>query len=311
MKGNLPTDPSALAAEIDKLVMNKLKESYFGLKTELAALPQKSDLTPDEKSKRKEEIDREMLMCVPNEMTNDNQFLRRIYLDVAGRIPTYDEAEVFLNDRAPNKRALLIDKLLDSEGFVMRMYNYYSDILRIREGITMMGNGDLKVDPYMEYIKESIRTNKPYDQLVRELLTAKGKVWEEPAVGYLVSDQGMRLCNLSNTFTIFMGTEITCAQCHDHPFEEVYQMDFFKMAAFMGKTETRARGNDSMMMGGGDYRAEIDRMNKVLKDAGKLRPNQNIDQNLGQRGVRAGSVSGRRDRQQRGEAATRLQIRRW
>lgn len=282
VKGNLPTDPSALAAEIDKLVMNKLKESYIGLKTELAALPQKADLTPDEKAKRKEEIDREMLMCIPNEMTNDNQFLRRIYLDVAGRIPTYDEAEVFLNDRAPNKRALLIDKLLDSEGFVMRMYNYYSDILRIREGITMMGNGDLKVDPYMEYIKESIRTNKPYDLLVRELLTAKGKVWEEPAVGYLVSDQGMRLCNLSNTFTIFMGTEITCAQCHDHPFEEVYQMDFFKMAAFMGKTETRARGNDSMMMGGGDYRAEIDRMNKVLKDAGKLRPNQNIDQNLGQ-----------------------------
>ncbi len=121
VKGNLPTDPSALAAEIDKLVMNKLKESYFGLKTELAALPQKADLTPDEKAKRKEEIDREMLMCVPNEMTNDNQFLRRIYLDVAGRIPTYDEAEVFLNDRAPNKRALLIDKLLDSEGFVMRM----------------------------------------------------------------------------------------------------------------------------------------------------------------------------------------------
>jgi hypothetical protein len=282
VKGNLPTDPSALAAEIDKLVLNKLKESYYGLREELAALPQKADLTPDEKTKRKEEIDREMLMCVPNEMTNDNQFLRRIYLDVAGRIPTYDEADAFLNDRAPNKRALLIDKLLDSEGFVMRMYNYYSDILRIREGITMMGNGDLKVDPYMEYIKQSIRENKPYDQLVRELLTAKGKIWEEPAVGYLVSDQGMRLCNLSNSFTIFMGTEITCAQCHDHPFEEVYQMDFYKMAAFMGETETRARGKDSMMMGGGDYRAEIDRMNKVLKDAGKLRPNQNTDQNLGQ-----------------------------
>ena len=223
-------------------------------------------------------------MCVPNEMTNDNQFLRRIYVDVAGRIPTYDEAEAFLNERAPNKRALLVDKLLDSEAFVMRMYNYYSDILRIREGITMMGNGDIKVDPYMEYIKQSIREDKHFDQLVRELLNAKGKIWEDPAVGYLVADQGMRLCNLSNTFTVFMGTEITCAQCHDHPFEEVFQMDFFKMAAFMGGTETNGRGGGSMMMmgEGGNFQAELARMNKVLKDAGKLRPNQETDQNLGQ-----------------------------
>ncbi len=282
VKGNLPTDPLALAAEIDKLVLNKLKESYYGLREELAALPQKTDLTNEEKAKRKEEIEREMQMCIPNELTNDNQFLRRIYLDAAGRIPTYDEAVGFLEDRAPNKRALLIDKLLESEGYVMRMYNYYADLLRVREGVTMMGNGDLKIDPYMEFIKQSIREDKPLDVLVKELLTAKGKLWEDPAVGYLISDQGMRLCNLSNTFTVFMGTEITCAQCHDHPFEEVYQMDFYKMAAFMGETETRARGGDSMMMGGGNYRAELARMNKVLKDAGKLRPNQNEDQNLGQ-----------------------------
>ncbi len=282
VKGNLPTDPAALAAEIDKLVLNKLKEAYYGLQAELAALPQKTNLTADEKVKRKQEIEREMQMCVPNPMTNDNQFLRRIYLDVVGRIPTYDEADAFLNDRSPDKRAKLIDKLLESEGFVMRMYNYYSDLLRIREGITMMGNGDIKVDPYMEWVKQSIREDKPFDDMVRELLTAKGKVWESGAVGYLVADQGMRLCNLSNTFTIFMGTEITCAQCHDHPFEEVYQMDFFKMAAFMGEVETNARGGDMMMGGGGNYRAEIDRMNKVLFDGGKLRPNQREDQNLAQ-----------------------------
>jgi hypothetical protein len=282
VKGNLPTDPKALAAEIDKLVLNKLREAFYELREELAALPQNTELTAAEKGKRKEEIEREMQMCVPNEMTNDSQFLRRIYLDVAGRIPTYDEADAFLSDRSPDKRAKLIDKLLDSEGFVMRMYNYYSDLLRIREGITMMGNGDIKVDPYMEFVKQSIREDKPYDQLVRELLTAKGKIWEEPAVGYLVSDQGMRLCNLSNTFTIFMGTEITCAQCHDHPFEEIFQMDFFKLAAFMGETETSGGGGMMMMGGEGNYRAEIDRMNKVLFDAGKLRPNQREDQNLGQ-----------------------------
>ncbi len=282
VKGNLPTDPKALAAEIDKLVINKLREAFYELREELAALPQNTELTAAEKAKRKEEIEREMEMCVPNEMTNDHQFLRRIYLDVAGRIPTYDEADAFLSDRSPDKRANLIDTLLDSEGFVMRMYNYYSDLLRIREGVVMMGNGSIKVDPYMEFVKQSIREDKPYDQLVRELLTAKGKLWEEPAVGYLVADQGMRLCNLSNTFTIFMGTEITCAQCHDHPFEEIYQMDFFKLAAFMGETETSGGGGMMAMGGDSNYRAEIDRMSKVLYDAGKLRPNQRQDQNLSQ-----------------------------
>lgn len=286
VKGNLPTDPAALAGEIDKLVVNKLKESYYGLRDELAALPGKTDLSNEEKAKRKEEIEREMQMCIPNDPTNDNQFLRRIYLDIAGRIPTFDEAEEFLNNRSATKRADLINKLLDSPAFAMRMYNYYSDLFRIRDGVVMMGNGDLRADPYIEYIKHSIREDKPYDEMVTELLTATGQLWEEPAAGYLLADSGMRLCNLSNTFTVFMGTEITCAQCHDHPFEEVYQMDFYKMASFMGETETRVRGNqamgDSMMMSGGDTRAEVARMSKLLKDAGKLRENETIDNNLQQ-----------------------------
>lgn len=287
VKGNLPTDPMALASEIDKLVLNKMKESYYGLRDELAELPQKEGLTQDEKIKRKEEIDREMLMCIPNEMTTDNQFLRRAYLDIAGRIPTFDEAETFLNDRSDNKRAALIDELLESEGFAMRMYNYFADLLRIREGVVMMGNGDLRVDPYMEFIKQSIRDDKPYDELVRELITAKGQIWENPAASYLVADSGMRMCNLSNTFTVFLGTEITCAQCHDHPFEEVMQSDFYRMAAFMGETETRMRGNSMKemgmsMMGGDNYRQEVARMSKLLKDAGKLRERENEDRQLRQ-----------------------------
>jgi hypothetical protein len=147
----------------------------------------------------------------------------------------------------------------------------------------MMGNGDLKADPYIEYIKASIREDKPYDEMVKELLSAAGQIWEEPAAGYLLADSGMRLCNLSNTFTVFMGTEITCAQCHDHPFEEVYQMDFYKMAAFMGETEMRSRGGNSMMMmGDNNTKEEVARMSKILKDAGKLRERETEDRNLRQ-----------------------------
>ena len=283
VKGNLPTDPAALAAAIDQLVIDKMKESYYELRAELASLPQIEYLSNAEKLKRKQEIEREMEMCLPNERTTDQQFLRRIYLDIAGRIPTFNETEIFLSERNPNKRSNLIDQLLDSEAFAMRMYNYYSDLFRIREGVFMMGNGDLKVDPYIEYVKQSVRDDKPFDEMARELLTANGHIAQNPAAGYMLADSGMRLCNLSNTFTIFMGTEITCAQCHDHPFEEVYQMDFFKMASFMGETETRMRGRgDSMMMMsmGNNSRAEQERMGKILQAAGKLRENETIDRNL-------------------------------
>lgn len=281
-KANLPTDPKALAAEIDGLVLKNLKASYYKLREELAALPQREDLDDKLKLKEKEKIEREMQMCVPNPKTTDEQFLRRIYLDIAGRIPTYDEADAFLSDRASDKRALLIDQLLDSEGFVMNLFNYYSDLFRIRDGVVMMGNGYLKADPYIEWVKQSIREDKPFDQMVAEMVTAEGKIWDNPAAGYLLTDTGMRMCNLSNTFTVFLGTEITCAQCHDHPFEEIYQMDFFKLASFMGSTETRGGRRDSMMSAGADYRAEEMRMSKILKDAGKLRNNETRDQQLSQ-----------------------------
>jgi hypothetical protein len=280
VQSHLPKDPAALAAEIDKLVLNKMKASYYELQKQLAELPARTDLDAALKQKEKEKIEREMVMCVPNALTNDSQFMRRVYLDIAGRIPTYKEAEKFLSDGNRNKRAALIDELLDSEAYAMHMFNFYSDLLRIREGLTMMGGGNLRSDPYIEWLKKSARENAPFNQMVKEMLTATGNVWDTPASGYLMTDDGMRLCNLSNTFTVFLGTEITCAQCHDHPFEEIYQMDFFRLASFMGGTETRGGNRDSMAMMG-DTRGEIARMSKILKDAGKLGERETTDRQLG------------------------------
>lgn len=280
VQANLPKDAGALAAEIDKLVMNKLKSSYYDLQKQLAELPARTDLDAALKQKEKEKIEREMEMCIPNDPTSDTQFLRRIYLDIAGRIPTFEEADTFLSSSDRDKRAKLIDQLLDSEAFVMHTFNYYSDLLRIRDGVVMMGNGTLKADPYIEWVKSSVREDKPFDDMVKEMMVADGQIWDNPASGYLMTDTGMRLCNLSNTFTVFLGTEITCAQCHDHPFEEIYQMDFFRLASFMGHTETRGGGGD--MMSGANYRQELDRLNKLLYEGGKLRPNQTTDNQLGQ-----------------------------
>jgi len=172
-----------------------------------------------------------------NPATDDNTFVRRIYLDTIGRIPTTREAEVFLNDKAVDKRAKLIDKLLGSEAYVQHFFNYWADVLRL----TSNGNqtGAITGAAYANFVKQSLRDNKPYDKFVAEMIAAQGKAWENGAIGYYMRDRGMPLDNMANTTRIFLGTRIECAQCHNHPFDKWSQMQFFKMAAFTYGVQTQ------------------------------------------------------------------------
>jgi hypothetical protein len=172
-----------------------------------------------------------------NPDTDDNTFVRRVYLDVIGRIPTTREAESFLNDKAADKRAKLIDKLLASEAYVQHFFNYWADVLRL----TSNGNqtGQTTGAAYANFVKQSLRDNKPYDKFVAEMIAAQGKAWENGAIGYYMRDRGMPLDNMANTTRIFLGTRIECAQCHNHPFDKWSQMQFFKMAAFTYGVQTQ------------------------------------------------------------------------
>ncbi|MFP6601533.1 MAG: DUF1549 domain-containing protein, partial [Pirellulaceae bacterium] len=158
---------------------------------------------------------------------NDQVFMRRAYLDIVGTIPSGREAIEFINVKNPHKRQILIDYLLDTEGYVSHYYNYWADILRIQSQIN-----NIDLHNYVSWVKDSLRDNKPYDQFVFELITAKGRVWENGAAGYYLRDRGMPLDNTANTVAIFLGTQIGCAQCHDHPFEDWTQRQFYEMAAF-------------------------------------------------------------------------------
>jgi hypothetical protein len=168
----------------------------------------------------------------PYPMTDDATFVRRIHLDLVGRIPTAQETLAFLNDKAPGKRAALIDKLLNSEGYVAHHFNYWGDILRVKTLLSGAGQSRPAAYSYMAWIKDAIRDNKPYDEMVRDLLTAQGLSWENGAVGYYLRDYGMNLCNMATTTQVFLGTSVHCAQCHDHPFDKWTQMDFYQAAAF-------------------------------------------------------------------------------
>lgn len=188
-------------------------------------------------------IDKGVLMALekagqkPNALASDEQFIRRVYLDLAGRIPTREETMAFLADTSSSKRAKVIDTLVAGEGFTSRMYNYFSDMLRVADDAQKA-----KFFTYQEWLKKQIAENRPWNLVVREMLVADGKLLENGATGYLLRDRGMRLDNLSLTLSTFLGANVSCAQCHDHPFADWTQRQFYEMAAFFGASETYNRG---------------------------------------------------------------------
>jgi hypothetical protein len=173
----------------------------------------------------------------PGRQTSDEEFLRRLYLDITGTIPNYEQTQAFLDSKDPLKRQKLIDALLDSPGRTSRMYNLFADMLRVTGRI----RGDA-AGHYAEYIKQSLRENKPYDKLVYELITAEGKSRDNGAVGYWLRDDGMVLEITAQTAELFLGTQIGCAQCHDHPFDKWEMKEFYELAAFTAPVVTRERG---------------------------------------------------------------------
>jgi len=183
----------------------------------------------DQKIERRLKSYRQM----PNREISDEAFLRRAYLKVIGRIPTVEETEEFMSNRGSKGRKLLIDKLLNSEGYVNNWFIYWADILRAKASGIVGGNGNDGV-PFIMHLKETIAENKPYDDWVHDMLAATGPLWERGngAAGYYYRDAGMGLDSMSNTVRVFLGTSLECAQCHDHPFDRWTQKQFFEMAAY-------------------------------------------------------------------------------
>ena len=177
----------------------------------------------------------------PNSKTTDAQFVRRIYLDITGTIPTYQQTQRFLQSKDDSKRIQLIDDLLNSDGYASHSFNYWADVLRYTDRLNSVVDGE----PYRQWIKQSLAENKPWDELVGELISAEGLIWENPATGYMQRDANMPLDNMNNTVRIFLGTRIGCAQCHDHPFDRWTQKEFYQMAAFTFGTRTHTGGSDT------------------------------------------------------------------
>jgi hypothetical protein len=181
----------------------------------------------------------------PSPPASDGTFLRRAYLDVIGRLPTPDEARAFLASTAPNKRAELVDGLLDRPEYVDFWANKWADLLRpnpYRVGI----KPTMALDAW---IRDQFRRNAPYDQFVRELLTAQGSTWRNGAAT-LFRDRRTPDEITPVVSQLFLGIRLECAKCHHHPFEAWAQEDFYSLAAYFARVTHKGEGISPPISGG-------------------------------------------------------------
>lgn len=161
---------------------------------------------------------------------DDLAFLRRVSLDLIGRIPTHDEITEFLSWKEDARRNRLVEKLLDDPRFVDTWTVFYADLLRLR-GFADGGAAALA------YVHKAVELGMPYDELASRLISAGGKANAVPEVGFILGDGADPMALASATAQVFLGIRISCAQCHDHPFDKWKQKDFYGLAAFFGRTQ--------------------------------------------------------------------------
>lgn len=185
---------------------------------------------------------------LPSAGCTDAEFLRRASLDTIGTLPTADEAKVFLDDKSPDKRAKLIDRLLDHPA--------WADHWAVKWGDLVRGNPSrVGVKPVFlmdQWLRDSFRQNKPYDQFVRELLTAQGSTHKfgPPA---LFRDKRTPEDASGFVSQVFLGVRLDCARCHHHPSEKWDQKDYYQFAAFFSGTRRKGQGISAPISGEPEY----------------------------------------------------------
>ncbi len=177
----------------------------------------------------------------PFPLTADRAFVRRVFLDAAGVLPTTDEAESFAASRDPHKRSKLIDRLLEREEYATHWLVKFEDWFRNSQYYSQgRTNGS-----YKRWLHDAIREDKPYDAAVREMITAvgdttvrpAGNFWH-PAIDFMLKKFEIEKA-VPTVTRLFLGQRIECAQCHNHPLENLTQDDFYGMAAFLARMKVK------------------------------------------------------------------------
>lgn len=171
------------------------------------------------------------LHVAPSPEASDVEFLRRVCLDAMGTLPTSKEIAEFVADKAPDKRDKLVDRIVEREEYVDYWAQRLGDLLRNKVGDT---NGKENSVAFAKWIRQAVADNKPYDQFVRAILTATGNVKDQPQIDWyrwaITNDN-----RVEDTAQSFLGLRVSCANCHNHPFETIRQADYWQFAAFFAR----------------------------------------------------------------------------
>lgn len=166
---------------------------------------------------------------------SDAEFLRRVTLDIVGRIPTYEETVAFLKNDASDKRQTRIDELLDRSSYADHFASIWCELIVPRN----TGKSKSGRDPFVPWLTEQFHRNRAWNEIVDDMLTAEGKLREIPQTGFVLanSENGDPQPNLLTDATarLFWGVQLRCAECHDHPFAPWKQADFWGTAAFFSR----------------------------------------------------------------------------
>ena len=168
------------------------------------------------------------LRIVPSDICSDEVFLRRVYLDMIGLLPTPAEREAFLADESPGKRSALIDRLLERREFIDQWVMQWAELLQIRSNNIISYKSTLL---YFEWLRNCFTNEVPLDEMTRRILTAQGGTFTEPATNFYLNQQEPNVL-AENVAQAFLGIRIQCAQCHNHPFDRWTQNDYYGFVSF-------------------------------------------------------------------------------
>lgn len=220
--------------------------SYMGqVATFQALIPQQAHSIADAEYPVRNAIDHQVnrqlrrLRIVPSARSSDAEYVRRIYLDVIGTLPTANEVQSFLKDRETDKRQRIVDQLLQRPEYADLWSLRWADVLRVdRQQL-----GHKNAHAYFRWIHQQFARNRPFDEFAHEIISAAGLLTNQPAGHFyqVVKTPGERASTLSQ---VFLGVRIACAECHHHPFDRWSQTDYYGMAAFFQgvSTKSTARG---------------------------------------------------------------------
>lgn len=174
------------------------------------------------------------LRYLPSELCRGDEFVRRVFLDILGRLPEVAEVQAFLADGSPDKRSRLIDDLLERPEFAKFWTLKWGDLMRL----TRDQMGDDGVYKFHRWLERAVADNMPYDEFARQLLTARGSTHVNPPANFYRTAADANDC-VETVSQVFLGARLQCAKCHNHPAERWTQDDYYGMAAFFNRVRRK------------------------------------------------------------------------